>query len=71
MDEPKADPEPAPEDEEREEETSTHPGGWSDTLIDRGLPEVLSGRSSAVAAASHSLVVEMSPPQPQEPLSIM
>ena len=48
------------------------PGGTNqDQLVLCVLsPEVLSGRSSAVAAASHSLVVEMRP-LPQEPLSIM
>ena len=48
---------------------SWQPGG----LFELEPPQsnaVLSDRSSAVAAASHSLVVEMRAP-PQEPLSIM
>ena len=40
------------------------------TGVHKSSTAVLSGRSSAVAAAAHSLLAEMRPP-PQEPLSIM
>ena len=46
------------------------PGGRYESMVDMRSVEVLSGRSSAVAAALHSLVVEMMA-LPHEPLSIM
>ena len=54
-------------------EYKKQPGGLNELLYSRSplwSSAVLSDRSSAVAAASHSLVVEMRTP-PQEPLSIM
>ena len=53
----------------RERWTKTQPGGQ---YVELGVYSyaVLSDRPSAVAAASHSLLVEMRAP-PQEPLSIM
>ena len=48
----------------------TQPGGQDEYVLDVKSPAVLSDRSSAAAAASHSLLVEMRAP-PQEPLSIM
>ena len=51
-------------------EVKEQPGEKDWVVPDAMSCAVLSGRSSAVAAASHSLVVMMRPP-PQEPLSIM
>ena len=61
---------PPPLTKRSEDQVSTQPGGRDELVLHVMSLEVLSGRSSAVAAASHSLVVEMRPP-PQEPLSIM
>ena len=47
-----------------------HPGGLYELVLHVLSIADLSDRPSAVAAASHSLTVKMSPP-PQEPLSIM
>ena len=47
-----------------------HPGGVYELVLHVLSIAVLSDRPSAVAAASHSLLVEMRPP-PQEPLLIM
>ena len=46
------------------------PGGASGVVIDEWSSAVWSDRPSAMAAASHSLFVEMRAP-PQEPLPIM
>ena len=51
-------------------EEKWQPGGQDEIANHEKSSAVLSDRASAVAAASHSLGLEMRPP-PQEPLSIM
>ena len=61
---------PPPQTSREPDEKKTQPGGKYEYVLDVRSFAVWSDRSSAVAAASHSLAVEMRAP-PQEPLSIM
>ena len=61
-----------PERESDERKTrKTQPGGRNGLQYNVPSVAVSSDRSSAVAAASHSLLVETTPLMPQEPLSVM